>query len=56
MIAPFPRVQGRNPARFKGIFKGEIEIPLEFGLLLCRKTKKARPAGQVHCGLPQARK
>ncbi|MBQ8004618.1 MAG: hypothetical protein IJ299_05965 [Oscillospiraceae bacterium] len=50
------RVQGRNPARFKGIFKGEIEIPLKFDLLLWRKTKKARPAGQVLCGLPQAEK
>ena len=33
-------MQGHNPARFKGIFKGEIEIPLEFALLLCRKAKK----------------
>ena len=51
-----PWVQGRNPARFKGICKGEIEIPLAFALLLWGKPKKARPAGQGLCGLPQAKK
>ncbi len=37
------RVQGRNPARFKGVFQGgKSKSPLEFVLLLCRKAKKIR--------------
>ena len=38
-----PWVQGRNPARFKGVFQGgKSKSPLEFVLLLCRKAKKIR--------------
>jgi len=47
------RVQGRNPARFKGIFKGEIEIPLKFDLLLWRRCVKKICRWHIFSNRPQ---